>query len=342
MSAIHVLDDYYLAITALITVGYQLAFFAVAYTCKFDKLTDFAGGSNFIILAITTISLSHHHQARQLVTTLFLIAWAVRLTSFLFFRILKTGKDDRFDEMRQKFFPFLGFWVFQMLWVWTVSLPVTVLNSPAVTRYPQHKFGTGRDIAGVVMYSVGLVIETMSDAQKFRFRSKHDGQAVCDEGLFAVSRHPNYFGEILVHFAIYMIAVSSAADGFVGGQAYKALYATIIGPFFLTFLLLFISGVPLSERPKAKARYEKGNNWQGYKRWLDRTSILIPFPPQLYEKMPTVLKRTILLEFPMYVFDPKKHSDVPRPGGAVNEDGDGPAESGRDDSPQSGEERLIQ
>ncbi|KAL6837050.1 hypothetical protein V8C40DRAFT_260087 [Trichoderma camerunense] len=218
MSAIHVLDDYYLAITALITVSYQLFFFAIAYTCNFDKLTDFAGGSNFIILAITTLSLNH-----QLVTTFFLITWAIRLTTFLLFRILKTGKDDCFDEMRQKFFPFLGFWVFQMLWVWTVSLPVTVLNSPAVARYPQHRFGTGRDIAGLVMYSIGLGIETVSDAQEYRFRRSHDGKAVCDGGLYAVSRYPNYFGEIPVHFAIYTIAVSSAAAGFVHGQAYKVL-----------------------------------------------------------------------------------------------------------------------
>jgi steroid 5-alpha reductase family enzyme len=161
---------------------------------------DFAGGTNFIVLAVVTVSLSHPHNGRQLVVTLFLIAWALRLTSFLFFRILKTGKDDRFDEMRQKFFPFLGFWVLQMLWVWTVSLPVTVLNSPAVTRYPQHSFGTGRDIAGIVLYSIGLAVEAISDAQKYRFRSKHDSKAVCDKGLFSVSRHPNYFGEIIVHF----------------------------------------------------------------------------------------------------------------------------------------------
>ncbi|EHK39998.1 uncharacterized protein TrAtP1_006025 [Trichoderma atroviride] len=340
--AAHVLDDYYLGITAIVTVGYQLFFFAIAYACKFDKLTDFAGGSNFIVLAVVTVSLSHPHNGRQLVVTLFLIAWAVRLTSFLFFRILKTGKDDRFDEMRQKFFPFLGFWILQMLWVWTVSLPVTVLNSPAVTRYPQHSFGTGRDIAGIVLYSIGLAIEAISDAQKYRFRSKHDGQAVCDQGLFAVSRHPNYFGEIIVHFAIYMIAVSPAANGFVRGQAFKALYATILGPFFLTFLLLFVSGISLAERPKAKARYEKDNNWSGYKRWLDRTSVLIPFPPQLYEKMPTILKRTVFLEFPMYVFDPKKHSSAPQPGRRVNEGEGEPAESNRDDSPQSGDEHLIE
>lgn len=111
-----------------------------------------------------------------------------------------------------------------------------------------------------------------------------------------------------------MIAVSAAADGFVKGQAYNALYATILGPFFLTLLLMFVSGLPLSERPGAKKRYENGSNWAGYKRYLDRTSILIPFPPQLYERMPVFLKRTVFLEFPMYVFDPAKHSDVPAPG----------------------------
>jgi hypothetical protein len=113
----------------------------------------------------------------------------------------------------------------------------------------------------------------------------------------------------LTHAAIYMIAVSSAADGYVRGQAYKALYATILGPFFLTILLMFVSGLPLSERPGAKKRYENGSNWEGYQRYLKRTSILVPLPPQLYERLPVIIKRTILLEFPMYVFDPAKHSD---------------------------------
>lgn len=131
---------------------------------------------------------------------------------------------------------------------------------------------------------------------------------------------------ITVYTAIYMIAVSSAADGFVQGQAYKALYATILGPFFLTLLLMFVSGLPLSERPGAKKRYENGLNWTGYQRYLNRTSILIPFPPSLYEKMPTVLKRTVFLEFPMFVFDPAKHAEGP-PGSSGQEQRD--AEDGR-------------
>lgn len=94
---------------------------------------------------------------------------------------------------------------------------------------------------------------------------------------------------------------------------------------------MFLSGMPLSERPKTKTRYEKGNNWPEYKRWIDRTSILIPFPPQLYERMPVFLKRTLFLEFPLYVFDPSKHSNVAESGGAATQ---------RVDARQS-DERLV-
>ncbi|PQE20143.1 3-oxo-5-alpha-steroid 4-dehydrogenase protein [Rutstroemia sp. NJR-2017a BBW] len=245
MTVVHALDDYYLAITLLITVAYQLFFFSIAFSFKFDKLTDFAGGTNFVVLAIITLAFSGHHNARQIVASLFIMVWGARLSAFLLFRILKTGKDDRFDDKRDKFFPFLGFWVFQMLWVWIVSLPVTLINSPKVTRFPQPNFGTASDIA----------------------------------------------------------------EGYVHGGARSALYASVVGAIFLTTLLMFVSGLTLQERPGAKKRYEKNNHWEEYSRYLNRTSILIPFPPQLYEKMPTILKRTIFLEFPIYVFDPAKHSD---------------------------------
>ena len=98
MGAVHVLDDYYLAITFLITVAYQLFFFA--------------GGTNFILLAILTLSFSDNRgDARNIVASLFIMLWAARLSGFLLFRILKSGKDDRFDDKRDKFWSFLGFWV---------------------------------------------------------------------------------------------------------------------------------------------------------------------------------------------------------------------------------------
>lgn len=224
---VHVLDDYYLAITLLITIAYQLFFFSIAFSLKFDKVTDFAGGTNFVLLAIITyisqplllfsppflvpanllyihlyrLSFSATHHARQIINSIFILLWGFRLSAFLLFRILKTGKDDRFDQMRDKFLPFLGFWIFQMIWVWTVSLPVTILNSPNVLQYVQPEFGTGRDIAGIVLFVLGFVLESVGDVQKYRFRSdKSNKGKVCDVGFFSWSRHPNYFGEIIMQF----------------------------------------------------------------------------------------------------------------------------------------------
>lgn len=252
--------------------------------------------------------------------------WGARLSGFLLFRIIKTGKDDRFDDKRDKFWSFLGFWVFQMIWVWIVSLPVTILNSPNVTKFNQPAFGTGRDIAGVILFAIGFILESVSDIQKYQFRSKPENKGkVCDIGFFTWTRHPNYFGEIIIQFgeyrrpvsrdgadyllAIFMIAVSPSAYGYVTGGAFSAQYAAILGAFFLTLLLMLVSGLTLQERPGAKKRYESGNHWESFSRYTKRTSILIPFPPQLYEPMPTILKRTLFLEFPIYVFDPAKHAD---------------------------------
>ena len=227
-----------------------------------------------------------------------------------------------------------------MFWVWTVSLPVTILNSPNVTQFNQPSFGTGRDIAGIILWSIGFTMESVSDVQKYRFRTAHgsDG-AVCNVGFFAWTRHPNYFGEIIIQFGMYllfeyiesrlmfvgifMIAVSPAAYNYVSGGAYDALYASILGPFFLTILLMFVSGLTLQERPGAKKRYEKGTRWPEYQEYLHRTSILIPFPPQLYAKMPVILKRTIFLEFPIYVFDPAKHADQSKVQAREAEEGQG-------------------
>ncbi|KAF2217535.1 hypothetical protein CERZMDRAFT_104221 [Cercospora zeae-maydis SCOH1-5] len=310
---VHVLDDYYLAITLLITVAYQLIGFGFAFTFKFDKLTDFMGGTNFVLLGIITLALSGTTNARQIVTSLMLMLWAARLSAFLLFRILKTGKDDRFDDKRDKFFPFLGFWVFQMFWVWTVSMPVVILNSPNVLQYRQPSFGKATDIFAIIWFALHFGLEALSDVQKYRFKQGAGKQpgAVNNKGFWKYSRHPNYFGEIMVQLAIYIIAITPASYGAVpsGSGAYAALYASIVGFTFLTTLLLFVSGLTLQERPGAKKRYEKGTGWHDYEKYLQETSILFPMPPAIWRNLPVIVKRTVGLEFPLYVFDPAKHAD---------------------------------
>lgn len=216
---VNVLDNYYLAITLLVTVAYQLIGFGFAFTFKFDKLTDFMGGTNFAWLAILTLAMGGSTNARQIIASIFIILWALRLSGFLLFRILKTGKDDRFDDKRDKFFPFLGFWVFQMLWVWTVSLPVTLLNSPNVLQYRQPDFGKATDIIGIIFFAFAFTIEAVSDVQKYRFKQSEQGQqpgAVCNVGFFKYSRHPNYFGEIMTQVGKYsssrILLLRSVAD----------------------------------------------------------------------------------------------------------------------------------
>jgi steroid 5-alpha reductase family enzyme len=313
---VRVLDNYYLSITWLITVAYQLIAFGIAFSLKFDKITDFAGGTNFILLSVLTLAFSGRHHVRQIVVFLFVIIWAARLSGFLLFRILKTGKDDRFDDKRDKFFPFFGFFFFQMVWVWIVSLPVTILNSPKVTKYDQPDFGTGCDIAGVILFAIGFLMEAIADVQKYQFRSNESNKGkTCDKGFFKFTRHPNYAGEMLTQFAIYTLALAPSANGYIpsGSGPYAAQYASIVGPIFLTVLLMFVSGLTLQERPGAKKKYEKagpdGDEWLQYKRYTERTSMLIPFPPQLYAPLPTWVKRSIFLEWPIYVFDPAKHAD---------------------------------
>ncbi|KAJ2902464.1 hypothetical protein MKZ38_000593 [Zalerion maritima] len=339
----YVLDDYYLAITAIATVAYQLFFFSIAFSLKFDKLTDFAGGTNFVLLAALTLGLSSANgttpDVRQIIASLMLVIWAARLAAFLAYRVHKTGSDSRFDDKRDKFFPFLGFWIFQMIWVFTISLPVTILNSPKVRAFGMNKpeFGTARDIVGLIMWAIGFFSEAIGDWQRFTFRdgakAKTRGKgAWCDKGLWAWSRHPNYFGEMLLQFGIYTIAVTPAFHGVTGGAA-SALHASIVGPLLLTLLLLFVSGLPLSERPGAKKRWEiGGETWEGYKRYLGKTSMLMPLPPKVYAPLPTWLKRTILMEWGLYRFDPEVHGGGEGRGNSDEEEArpSGPRGSGED------------
>ena len=127
-------DPYGLLTTAAVTAVYQLSFFIVACGCKFDKLTDFAGGTNFALLALLTFlgygsNPDFDPSGRQLIVTVFASVWAVRLACFLLFRILAWGEDRRFDDVRNAPLKFAVFWIYQAVWVWTTMLNVTIVNT---------------------------------------------------------------------------------------------------------------------------------------------------------------------------------------------------------------------
>ncbi|CAG8574391.1 7499_t:CDS:2 [Cetraspora pellucida] len=208
--------------------------------------------------------------------------------------MLKTGHgDSRFDELRQHFSKLLTFFILQMIWIWTISLPLTFLNSPKINNSVGilDQFGSATDVLGVILFVVGLLIESVADVQKLIFRTRRTSpKEFMRTGLWAWSRHPNYFGEI----------TSNHRD--------KTAMVSILSPIFTILILLFLSGMPLNERPAHIKQYKAGN-WSEYSRYLSRTSCLIPFPPSLYEPLPQFIKSSLFLEFPIYRYDPNSDSD---------------------------------
>ncbi|KAH7679522.1 3-oxo-5-alpha-steroid 4-dehydrogenase (acceptor) protein [Dioscorea alata] len=277
------LDSHFLAFTALVTVGYQLVFFIITALLKFDKVTDFAGSTNFIILSILTLAIKGTWHFRQIVLTVLVVIWGFRLGLFLLMRILQWGEDRRFDEMRNNLGKLAVFWIFQAVWVWTVSLPVTVVN--ASDRNPSVQ---ARDIIGWIMWSIGITIEATADQQKLIFKNSPVNKGKwCNVGVWRYCRHPNYFGEILLWWGIF-VASTPVLRG--------AEWLVIFGPVFLTLLLLFVSGVPLLEE-SADKRY---GGIEEYRLYKNTTSPLVPLPPAIYEGLPLWFKRAFLFEFPLY------------------------------------------
>ncbi|CAH0521796.1 unnamed protein product [Peronospora belbahrii] len=274
------------------TIIMQCSFFVVAYTCQFDKVTDLAGSLNFIVLAILSLVVQNVFDIRGIVVTCMQVMWALRLGSFLLLRVLKRGKDERFDEMRASCMAFFGFWVFQILWVFMVSLPVVLANSCG--GQIDEKFGKPYDIIGIVVWSIGMVIEYAADTSKSAFHDEPKNRGkLLRSGVWKYSRHPNYFGEILCWVGITIIA--SANFGSNGDETWY-YYVSCISPTFTFLLLVYLSGVPLAE-DRYDERFGLDPDYLEYKH---STSPLIMLPPSIYRSFPNPIKRWCLFELKRY------------------------------------------
>lgn len=278
-----VLDERLLALTAIVTAGFQFFFFLITYALRFDKVTDFAGTTNFLLLTVITLTVGGNYSARQIVISACVFVWGVRLCAFLLYRIILWGEDRRFDDKRNNLRNLIAFWVLQAIWVWTVSLPVTIVNSKSANRSL-----VALDYVGWGIFAFGAVLEAIADQQKLIYKKKPESRGRwTDVGVWSWSRHPNFFGEMIVWWGLYL----SAVNDFEGGE-----HAAVVGPIFITLLLMFISGIPILE----KSADERHGRKEGYIEYKKRTSVLVLFPPFLYEKLPEAVKKTVLFDFPLY------------------------------------------
>lgn len=243
---------------ALVFLIQWLAFIP-AYFLQTEKFYDLTGSITYIAVSTLALFLSPPIDARAILVWVLVVVWALRLGSFLFMRIRKAGKDDRFDEIKPSFIRFRNVWTIQALWV-TLTASAALVTITTTYRQALDVFA----VVGLLVWISGFGFEVVADLQKSRFNGDpaNKGKFI-QTGLWSRSRHPNYFGEILIWVGVAIIALP-----ILQGWQWVAL----ISPVFVALLITRVSGVPLLE---AKADKKWGGR-MAYEEYKKRTPVLIP------------------------------------------------------------------
>jgi steroid 5-alpha reductase family enzyme len=239
----------------------QWVAFVPAYAKQTERFYDLTGSLTYIGVTLFALVASGSTDLRSVVLAALVLVWAGRLGSFLFRRIHRTGSDARFDNIKPSPSRFFVAWTLQGLWVFLTLCAALA----AISSRESSPIGA-RDVAGLLIWVAGFTIEVAADRQKSAHREKHPGHFI-DSGLWAWSRHPNYFGEIVLWVGVAVIA-SSILRGWQ--------WVTMISPVFVAFLLTKVSGIPILE----KRADERWGSDPAYERYKSKTPVLLPRPPR--------------------------------------------------------------
>lgn len=254
------------AICGALAFAINWLLFIPAALLQTERYYDLVGGITYIAMTAIAVLLSADLDLRAILVALMVMVWSLRLATFLFIRVSKAGSDSRFDAIKTQPLRFCMAWTLQGLWVLLTAAAALAVISGGV-REPLGVVG----IAGILVWSIGMLIEIVADRQKSTFKDEPDNEGhFINVGLWAWSRHPNYFGEIVLWTGMAIIAVPVL-------QGWQ--WVTLISPVFVTFLLTRVSGIPLLEE-KADKRWGGQTDYEEYKR---RTPVLIPKPPAMQE-----------------------------------------------------------
>lgn len=244
-------------VNAALVFAYMTIFFLAARARKRLDTVDVAWGLGFVVVAWATLLQAPTFRS-QLIANLVLL-WGIRLAYHIYSRHKGKPNDKRYDELSKKWKG--NFWLRAYLSIFLVQGALLLIVSlPIVVATNDELSGWGwLSIIGVVIWSMGFVIEAVSDKQLSDFLKQKNRPKIMQTGLWEYSRHPNYFGELLQWWAIGIIALQ-VSYGWLG----------LIGPLTLSILMIFISGIPPIERAKAKDA-----DYQAYKK---RTSPLLILP----------------------------------------------------------------
>ena len=243
----------------IVAVMLQVIFFIPSFLLKTEKYYDLVGSLTYITIVSVAYFSVENKTFIDSIIYFYVMVWASRLGIYLFRRVRSDGKDVRFEKAKKHFFWFLQYWMGQALWVSLTACAaiIAILSSEDDTLPVLAMVGMG-------LWLSGFTIESVSDYQKRVFRKENNSsEAFIHTGLWARSRHPNYFGEIVLWTGISVIALTTLSG---------IEYITLISPVFVYILLTRMSGVNLLERI-ADERYGHLEEFQQYKQY---TPVLIP------------------------------------------------------------------
>lgn len=258
--------DAYLIVAGAV-LAYMLTGFVVNMTVRRNDIVDVMWGIGFILAALIGQWQFGSGSLREWVVTGLVIAWGLRLAAHIGSRTFKKKEEDfRYKNWRNtwgKWFvirSFFQIYILQGFFLLVVITPVTLLQ---ISDSPEEARLGATAVAGIALWLMGFFFESIGDWQLRQFIAKPENKGkIMQSGLWKYSRHPNYFGEATQWWGIFLIAVSSNPVSWLG----------IIGPITITFLILFVSGIPMLER-----KYKDNPEFQKYAR---RTSVFIPLPPK--------------------------------------------------------------
>ncbi|KAH9945285.1 uncharacterized protein BXZ73DRAFT_86800 [Epithele typhae] len=270
-----------LAPTLVSAYGLQMVLAAIFVPQKNEMYYDLGGAAGFV--STTLLSLYYPHlkakfwdhkpfaslppmtsfAPRQIVLNLAIIAWTTRLGSFLFARAKKAGGDSRFDKVKHQPTTFTAFWMVQATWVFLVGLPVYMVNT---LPPPAHSRLGPLDYLGLAVFAGSWMFEIVADHQKSAWRrakdrKEHDEKFITT-GLWGISRHPNYVGEVGLWTGLWLLAGQSLrTPSFPRG----AWLMAGVSPLLTWYLVRNVSGVPPLERAGDK-KFGDDPRWHEYKR----------------------------------------------------------------------------
>ena len=232
----------------------QWVSFIPAFIFQTEKFYDLTGSITYLTTVFYTLYVTGSNNLSDLIIVGCITVWAIRLGSFLFMRIHKAGEDRRFRTIKPNFTRFLMTWTLQGMWVSMCLLCVlTALSSYSGVIMNSIFF------IGLIVFILGLSIEIIADYQKTVFRRNIENKdKFITTGLWSLSRHPNYFGEILLWTGVAVMSISSLQ----GLQ-----YITLISPIFVYILLVYISGIRILEDQAKK----KWGHLDSFKKYIKNT-----------------------------------------------------------------------